>query len=78
VQQKRLASFHEISNKRYDDDIFVSLTIYDVPDSLLKEFCKKIVQPNYPGGVSDAIKDLIQKAILEQEASHNDTKVLAK
>jgi hypothetical protein len=67
VQQKRLASFQEIGGKRYEDDMFVSLTIYDIPESLLKEFCKKIVQPYYSGGVSDAIKDLIQKTILEQE-----------
>jgi hypothetical protein len=69
MQQKRIACFQEINNKRYKDDLFVSLTIYDVPESLLKEFCKKIVQPNYAGGVSDAIKDMIQKAILEQRAS---------
>jgi hypothetical protein len=76
VQQKRLACFQEIGNKRYADDMFVSLTIYDVPESMLIEFCKKIVQPNYPGGVSDAIKDLIQKAILEQQISHNDASEL--
>jgi hypothetical protein len=72
VQQKRLASFQEIGGKSYEDYMFVSLTIYDVPESLLKEFCRKIVQPNYPGGVSDAIKGLIQKAILEQEINHNE------
>jgi hypothetical protein len=78
VEQRRLACFQEIGNKRYDDDLFVNLTIYDIPDSLLREFCKKIVQPNYLGGVSDAIKDLIQKAILEQQSSCNDASVLAK
>ena len=78
MQPKRIACFQKIGSKRYDDDMFVSLTIYDVPDSLLIEFCKKIVQPNYPGGVSDAIKGLIQKAILEQHTSHNDANVLAK
>jgi hypothetical protein len=69
VQQKRLACFQQIGDKKYDNDLFVQLTIYDVPASLLSDFCKKIVQPNYPGGVSDAIKDLIQKAILEQQSS---------
>jgi hypothetical protein len=67
VQQKRIASFQEIGGKRYEDDMFVSLTIYDIPESLLKEFCRRIVQPCYSGGVSDVIKDLIQKTILEQE-----------
>jgi hypothetical protein len=37
---------------------------------------RKIVQPYYPGGVSDAIKDLIQKAILEQEISHKEESAL--
>ena len=72
MQQKRMACFQEIGDKRYEDDMFVSLTIYDVPESLIREFCRKIVHPNYPGGVSDAIKDLIQKAVLEQEISHKE------
>jgi hypothetical protein len=67
-----MTSFQEIGGKRYEDDMFVSLTIYDVPESLLREFCRKIVQPYYQGGVSDAIKDLIQKAILAPEISHKE------
>jgi hypothetical protein len=78
VQQKRLASFQEIGGKRYEDDMFVSLTIYDVPESLLREFCRKIVHPSYPGGISDAIKDLIQKAVLEQEISRNEASAPSK
>jgi hypothetical protein len=78
VQQKRIACFQEIGGKRYEDDMFVSLTIYDVPESLLREFCRRIVQPYYPGGVSDAIKDMIQKAILEQEISRNEASSPAK
>jgi hypothetical protein len=78
MQQKRLGRFQEIGNKSYDSDLSVHLTIFDVPAGLLRDFCKKIVQPNYPGGVSDAIKDLIQKAILEQQSSCNDASVLAK
>ena len=78
MQQKRLACLKEIGNNSCDDDLSVHLTIYDVPAGLLRDFCKKIVQPNYPGGVSEAIKDLIQKAILERQTSHNDASVLAK
>jgi hypothetical protein len=78
VQQKKIACFQEIGNNRRDDDLFVSLTIYDLSDNLLKEFCKKIVRPNYPGGVSEAIKDLMQRAILGQEISHNEASALAK
>jgi hypothetical protein len=47
------------------EEMSVSLTIYDVPESLLREFAQKIVMPAYPGGISDAIKDLMRKAILE-------------
>lgn len=50
MQQKRLACFQEISSKKCDDDMFVHLTIYDIPASLLRDFCKKTVQPNYSGG----------------------------
>jgi hypothetical protein len=78
MQRKRLTGFQEIGNERYDNDLSVHLTIYDVPAGLLRDFCKKIVQPNYPGGVSDAIKDLIQKAIMEQQTSCNDASVLTK
>jgi len=35
MQQKRLACSQEIGNKRYDEDLLVHLTIYDVPASLL-------------------------------------------
>lgn len=67
MRQKRLACFQKVGDKRYDDDMFVDLTIYDVPAGLLRDFCKKIVQPNCPGGVSDAIKDLMRKAVNEKQ-----------
>jgi len=34
---------------------------------LLTEFAEKIVRPCYSGNINTAIKDLIQKAIAEQE-----------
>jgi len=73
VQQKRLACFQEISSKRCDDDMLVHLTIYDIPASLLRDFCKKTVQPKYPGGVSDAIKDLMRKAVNEKQQAVTQT-----
>ena len=78
MQEKRLFYFEEHQDNRSEDDLFVDLTIHDVSASLLRDFCRKIVQPNYPGGVSDAIKDLIRKAILEQQSSCNNASVLAK
>ena len=65
--QKRLSIFTDRVNKEFADDLFVHLTIYDVPVSLLKEFAEKVVNPFYPEGVSTAIKDLMRKAIANQD-----------
>jgi hypothetical protein len=46
-------------------EMSVSITIYDVPESLVREFAEKVVGQMYSGGISDAIKDLMRKAILE-------------
>ena len=69
MQEKRLIYFQEHDSNRSEDDLFVDLTVHDVSASLLKEFTERIIKPYYPGGVSDAIKDLIRKAIDEQEAA---------
>lgn len=45
----------------------ISLTIYDIPVSLLAKFSKNTNRLHYPGGVSEAVKDLIRKAVMEQE-----------
>jgi hypothetical protein len=34
---------------------------------LVKEFCQKVVWPNYPGGIRDAIQDMMKKALQEQK-----------
>jgi len=41
--------------------------IYDVPEGLLREFVEKVINPNYPGGISPAIKDVILKAVEERK-----------
>ncbi len=76
MQQKTLARFPEIGDKKCDDDMFVELTIYNVPASLLREFAQKIVSPCYPGGVSDAVKDLMRRAILNHDMNQKDAAVL--
>ena len=50
-----------------EEGLLVDLTFHDVPASLLTEFAEKIVRPCYSGNINTAIKDLIQKAIAEQE-----------
>jgi hypothetical protein len=40
---------------------------HNIPASLLIEFSEKIVRPYYRGNLTGAIRDLLQKAISEQE-----------
>jgi len=46
---------------------FVNITIYDVPSELVKEFSEKIVKPYYRGGISQAMKDLMRKAVKKEK-----------
>ena len=50
-----------------EDDFSVDLTLHDFSASLLTEFAEKIMRPYYSGNMSDAVKDLMQKAISEEE-----------
>jgi len=43
-----------------------NITVYDVPEGLLREFAEKVINPDYPGGISPAIKDLMLKAVEER------------
>jgi len=45
----------------------VNITIYAVPEGLLREFAEKVINPDYPGGISPAIKDVILKAVEERK-----------
>lgn len=77
MPQKRLACFQEVDGKRCDEEMFVDLTIYDVPASLLREFGEKVVNSSYPSGVNEAIKDLLRKAIMEHESKRVEAHLLA-
>ena len=41
MQQKRLGCSQEVGNERYDNDLSVHLTIYDVPAGLLRDFARQ-------------------------------------
>ena len=56
-----------------EDDLLVDLAFHNVPASLLIEFSVKIVRPYYRGNLTGAIKDLIQKALSEQEIVSSHT-----
>ena len=45
----------------------VNITIQDVSAELLHEFSEKVIKPLYASGVSEAIKNLMQKAVEEQK-----------
>lgn len=59
-----------------EDDLSVDLTLHNFSATLLAEFAEKIVRPYYSGNISDAVKDLIQKAIREEEFVLSHVKLL--
>jgi hypothetical protein len=46
------------------EDLFADITLYHVPASLVKEFALKIAC-RYPGGISEAIQDLMKSVLKE-------------
>jgi len=44
------------------EDIFVNITLYRVPGDLVQKFTHNVVV-NYPGGISEALQDLMRKAL---------------
>ena len=59
-----------------EDDLSVDLILHDFSATLLTEFAEKIIRPYYSGNISDAVKDLIQKAIREEEFVLSDVKLV--
>ena len=51
---------------------FVNITIYAVSATLVKGFIEKIVKPNYPGGISPAIVDLMRKAVHQSHSQEEN------
>jgi tagatose-1,6-bisphosphate aldolase non-catalytic subunit AgaZ/GatZ len=50
-----------------EEEVLLDLTMHDVPATLISEFVQKIVTPYYNGNLNMAIKDLINKALSEQD-----------
>jgi hypothetical protein len=48
-------------------DLSVDLILHDFSATLLTEFAERIVKPYYAGNISDAVKDLMQKAVKEEQ-----------
>jgi hypothetical protein len=54
-----------------EDDLLVDLTFHGVSAALLTEFAEKIVRPYCHGNLNRAFKDLMEKAITEQQLLQN-------
>jgi hypothetical protein len=67
MRQRTLMHFQNGDFKILENEMFLHLTIYDIPASLLKEFMKLVVNPSYPDGISPAIKDLMWKAVQRRQ-----------
>ena len=46
------------------ENILVNITLYRVPGDLVREFGRKVVV-SYPGGMSEAIQDLMRRTLRE-------------
>ena len=66
MKDKSLLNFI-IGDGKFKDDSFGNLTIYNVSDSLLREFMRTVVWPKYPGGISEALQDLMKKEVQKQK-----------
>ena len=71
MHQKRTLNVLRFENTLTRNDFFVDLTIYDIPVSLLEDFSEHVINPVYNGEVTEAIKDLMRKAILKQKLAVN-------
>jgi len=50
-------------------DGFVDIQVRNVPVQLLEEFDKVVVKRFYPGGRSEAVRDLMRKFIREHQGA---------
>jgi hypothetical protein len=66
VREKPLINYI-VDNGKSKDDSFGDLTICNVPDSLLREFMRTVVWPKYPGGITEALQDLMRKEVQKQK-----------
>ena len=58
-----------------EKEMQVDLTVHGISADLVEEFAIQIVKPFYAGNLSEALKDLIQKAVTDQEFVENHKKI---
>jgi hypothetical protein len=50
-----------------EEALAVDLTFHNLPANLLKEFALRVVKPYHSGSLTEAVKDLMEHAIADQE-----------
>ncbi|MDD3792734.1 MAG: hypothetical protein PHY74_06355 [Candidatus Bathyarchaeota archaeon] len=50
-----------------EEQLLISLTLHNFSATMLKDFAEKIVRPYFYGNINEAIRSLMQKAIVEEE-----------
>jgi hypothetical protein len=56
-----------VENGKFKDDMFVNVTICNIPENLVREFLRTVVNPSYPSGISQALQDLMKKETQKQK-----------
>jgi len=64
MKQKAIVSYLNGEDDLRKEDLFVNITLYRLPGDLVREFALRFAY-KYPGGVSEAIQDLMRNAVKE-------------
>jgi hypothetical protein len=63
MTQKGIVSYLR-DKENIAEDLFVNITLYRVPGDLVREFAVRFAY-KYPGGISEAVQDLMKNAVKE-------------
>jgi hypothetical protein len=67
METKQKVMMHYLQNEPITipkDDLFVSINLHKLPATLVRLFALKVAY-QYPGGISEAIQELMKQAIKE-------------
>jgi hypothetical protein len=64
MTQKGIISYFN-GKENVTEDLFVDITLYKIPSDLVREFATRFAY-KYSGGISDAVQDLMKKAVTER------------
>jgi hypothetical protein len=67
METRQKVMLHYLQNESVQipkDDLFVTITLHHLPATLVRLFALKVAY-QYPGGIGEAVQDLMKKAITE-------------